>query len=61
MKKLLGIVVLCLLWCNVGIAAEREPGTDKKCRKLIEKEKFFKEEVLTKVREDRVVVFLFFM
>ena len=61
MKKLLGIVVLCLLWCNVGIAAEREPGTDKKCRKLIEKEKFFKEKVLTKVTEGegRVVVFYF--
>ena len=36
MKKLLGILVLGLLWCNVGIAAEREPGQDQKCRKLIE-------------------------
>tara|TARA_B100000315_G_scaffold245789_1_gene272248 strand:- start:434 stop:538 length:105 start_codon:yes stop_codon:yes gene_type:complete len=34
MKKLLGILVLGLLWCNVGFASEaggiREPGTDKK-------------------------------
>ena len=34
MKKLLGIVVLGLLWCNVGIAAEREPGKDPTCFKL---------------------------
>ena len=30
MKKLLGILVLGLLWCNVGVASEaggiREPG-----------------------------------
>ena len=30
MKKLLGILVLGLLWCNVGIAGEREPGNDQK-------------------------------
>ena len=28
MKKLLGIVVLCLLWCNVGFA--EEPNYDRK-------------------------------
>ena len=61
MKNFLLALILGLLWCNVGIAAEREPGTDKKCRKLIEKEKFFKEKVLTKVTEGegRVVVFYF--
>ena len=61
MKKILLILITGLLWCNVGIAAEREPGTDKKCSKLIEKEKFFKEKVLTKVTEGegRVVVFYF--
>ena len=35
MKKLLGIVVLGLLWCNVGFASKaggiREPGIDEKC------------------------------
>ena len=41
MKKLLGIVVLSLLWCNVGIAAEREPGTDTKCLYVFERENVF--------------------
>ena len=31
MKKLLGIMLLCLLWCNVGIAGIKEPGKDEKC------------------------------
>ena len=37
MKKLLGIVVLCLLWCNAGNAGNagpadiNEPGQDEKC------------------------------
>ena len=64
MKKLLGIVVLGLLWCNVGNAGINEPGQDQKCRKLIEKKKFFKEEVLKKVsfvksQGHAIVVFYF--
>ena len=46
MKKLLGIVVLGLLYCNVGFASEaggiREPGTDEKCFYVYEKENIFK-------------------
>ena len=42
MKKLLGIVVLGLLWCNVGFVSisgdMREPGRDQKCLELYEKE-----------------------
>ena len=34
MKKLLGIVVLGLLWCNVGNAGIKEPGKDPTCFKL---------------------------
>ena len=55
MKKLLGIVVLSLLWCNVGIAAEREPGTDKKCLYVFEKENVFKKKFLPKVNKDKGV------
>ena len=64
MKKLLGILVLCLLWCNAGNAGNagpaeiNEPGQDKKCAKKSIK-KIFKKEVLKLVREGRVVVFYF--
>ena len=52
MKKLLGIMVLGLLWCNVGNAGINEPGTDQKCFDLFEKKKVFKEEFLPAVNKD---------
>ena len=55
MKKLLGIVVLGLLWCSVGIAAEREPGTDKKCLYVFEKENIFEKKFLPKVNKSKGV------
>ena len=54
MKKLLGIVVLGLLWCNVGVASElgavREAGTDQKCFDIFERKKIFEEKFLPKVK-----------
>ena len=54
MKKLLGILLLYLLCCNVGFASEagaiREAGTDQKCFDLFEREKIFKEKFLPKVK-----------
>ena len=55
MKKFLGILFLCLLWSNVGIAAEREPGTDKKCFYQFEKAKVFERKFLPKVNKDKGV------
>ena len=59
MKKLLGILVLGLLWCNVGIASEaggiREPGTDEKCFYVFERENIFKKKFLPKVNKDKGV------
>ena len=52
MKKLLWIVVLGLLWCNVGNAGINEPGTDQKCFDLFEKNKVFKKEFLPAVNKD---------
>jgi len=53
-KKLLGILLLYLLCCNVGFASEagaiREAGTDQKCFDLFEREKIFKEKFLPKVK-----------
>ena len=54
-KKLLGIVVLGLLWCNVGIAAERVPGTDEKCFYVFERENIFERKFLPKVNKDKGV------
>jgi len=55
MKKLLGILVLGLLWCNVGFASEaggiREPGTDEKCFYVFERENIFKKKFLPKVKK----------
>ena len=55
MKKLLGIVVLGLLWCNVGITSEaggiRESGSDQKCSELFKKEKIFEKEFLQNVAD----------
>jgi len=56
-KKLLGIVVLGLLWCNVGFASDaggiREPGTDEKCFYVFERENIFKKKFLPKVNKDK--------
>jgi len=53
-KKLLGIVVLGLLWCNVGFASDaggiREPGTDEKCFYVFERENIFKKKFLPKAK-----------
>ena len=53
MKKILGIIVLGLLWCNVGITSEagdiRESGNDQKCFELFEKEKIFEKEFLPRI------------
>jgi len=63
MKKLLGIVLLGLLWCNVGFAEDydskaggiREPGTDKKCFYVFERENIFERKFLPKVKKNRGV------
>jgi len=59
MKKLLAIVVLGLLWCNVGFAGDaggiREPGTDERCFYVYEKENIFKKKFLKKVKKKKGV------
>ena len=59
MKKLLGIVVLGLLWCNVGFASKagsiREPGTDEKCFYVFERENIFERKFLPKVNKSKGV------
>ena len=59
MKKLLGILVLGLLWCNVGFAGDaggiREPGTDERCFYVYEKENIFKKKFLKKVKKKKGV------
>ena len=50
MKKLLAIVFLSFLWSNVGIAAEREPGTDERCLHVFERENIFEKEFLPKAK-----------
>ena len=53
MKEILGIVVLSLLWCNVGFASGaggiRESGNDQKCFELFEKEKIFEKKFLPRM------------
>ena len=50
MKKLLGIFVVVLLWCNFGVASElggiREIGTDQKCLELFEEKNIFEGKML---------------
>ncbi len=43
------------MWSNVGIAGEREPGTDKKCFYQFEKAKVFERKFLPKVNKDKGV------
>ena len=53
MKWFLGVLVLGLLWCNVGITSEaggiRESGNDQKCSELFKKEKIFEKEFLPRI------------
>ena len=60
MKWFLGVLVLGLLWCNVGITSEaggiREPGTDPKCSELFEKEKIFEKEFLPRINNKGILV-----
>ena len=55
MKKILGIIVLGLLCCNVGFASEagsvREAGTDQKCFDLFERKKIFEERLLPNIKK----------
>ena len=59
MKKLLGIVVLGLLWCNFGFASKaggiREPGTDQKCFYVFERENIFVRKFFPKVNKSKGV------
>ena len=55
MKKLLGILVLGLLWCNAGNAGIKEPGQDPKCLKKGMKE--FNGEVKQNLNENEPLVF----
>ena len=53
MERILTLIILSLLWCNVGFAAEREPGTDKKCLYVFERENIFERKFLPKVNKDK--------
>jgi len=59
MKKILIILVLSFLWCNVGFAGDaggiREPGTDERCFYVYEKENIFKKKFLKKVKKKKGV------
>ena len=59
MKKILLILALSLLWCNVGMASEaggvREPGHDQKCFEKYEKKKIFEKELLPMVNKEEGV------
>ena len=59
MKKAIAIIVFGLLWCNVGFASDaggiREPGTDKRCFSVYEKENIFKKKFLKKVKKKKGV------
>ena len=48
MERILTLIILGLLWCNVGFAAEREPGTDKKCLYVFERENIFEKKIFYK-------------
>ncbi|MBO6483318.1 MAG: hypothetical protein HVK33_01375, partial [Pelagibacteraceae bacterium] len=59
MKKILLILALSLLWCNVGNAGINEPGTDQKCFDLFEKKKVFKKEFLPNVDKDKHIFIVY--
>jgi len=60
MKWFLGVLVLGLLWCNVGITSEaggiRESGNDQKCSELFKKEKIFEKEFLPRISNEGILV-----
>jgi len=60
MKWFLGVLVLGLLWCNVGITSEaggiRESGSDQKCSELFKKEKIFEKEFLPRISNEGILV-----
>ena len=60
MKWFLGVLVLGLLWCNVGITSEaggiRESGSDQKCSELFKKEKIFEKEFLPRINNKGILV-----
>ena len=60
MKWFLGVLVLGLLWCNVGITSEaggiRESGNDQKCSELFKKEKIFEKEFLPIISNEGILV-----
>ena len=60
MKWFLGVLVLGLLWCNVGITSEaggiRESGNDQKCSELFKKEKIFEKEFLPRINNKGILV-----
>jgi len=58
-KKILLILALSLLWCNVGNAGINEPGTDQKCFDLFEKKKVFKKEFLPNVDKDKHIFIVY--
>ena len=57
MKKLLGIIVLGLLWCNVGIAAENAEELNKNCIRQGTTE--FNKKVKQRVKKNFVTVMYF--
>ena len=59
MKKILLILALSLLWCNVGNAGLNEPGTDQQCFDLFEKKKVFKKEFLPNVDKDNQIFIVY--
>ena len=60
MKKIIFIIVLGLLWCNVGITSEaggiRESGSDQKCFELFKKEKIFEKNFLPRINNEGILV-----
>ena len=62
MKKLLGILVLGLLWCNVVIAGEREPGNDEIMSKscYLKGKKAFDDSAKVYVNEELGVTTMYF-
>ena len=53
MKKFLAILVLGLLWCNIRIAGEREPGNDQKCFEFFERKNIFKKKFLPEIKKKK--------
>ena len=54
MERILTLIILSLLWCNVGFAAEREPGTDKNVYMYLKEKIYLKEnfyQKLIKIKE----------